>query len=89
MDYLLPVVTDAPVIEFDHIESPSPSTSLGTKGVGEAGTIGAYGAIANAVADALSPLGAEVRSLPLSPEKLYRALVEAGTDPLIVVGGRA
>lgn len=86
MDYLLPVVTDVPSMELDHLENPSPTTTLGTKGVGEAGTIGAYGAIANAVADALSPLKVELNTLPYSPKKLHQALVENGGDTTIPGG---
>jgi carbon-monoxide dehydrogenase large subunit len=59
-----------------HLESCSPTTLGGFRGMGEGGTIGAPAAIANAVADALSPLGIEVNELPVTPERLYR-LVEA------------
>jgi carbon-monoxide dehydrogenase large subunit len=78
LDYLVPVAADVPEVEMEHLESPSPKTRLGSKGVGEAGTIGAFGAVANAVADALAPLGAELSRLPYSPNRLFQAVEEAG-----------
>jgi aerobic carbon-monoxide dehydrogenase large subunit len=57
-----------------HLERPSPSTLGGFKGAGEGGTIGAPGAIANAVADALAPLGIEIVELPITPERLFQLL---------------
>ncbi len=74
LDYLLPLAGDVPRIEIHHMSSPSPTTVLGSKGVGEAGTIGAFGAIANAVADAIRPLGAELSDLPYSPNRIFAAL---------------
>jgi carbon-monoxide dehydrogenase large subunit len=62
-----------------HIESESPTTLGGFRGMGEGGTIGAPAAIANAVADALSPLGIEINELPVTPERLYRLIEEART----------
>jgi carbon-monoxide dehydrogenase large subunit len=73
LDYLVPVAPDVPEIEMAHLESPSPKTLLGSKGVGEAGTIGAFGAVANAVADAVAPLGAELTRLPYSPARIFEA----------------
>ena len=67
MDYLLPTASDVPRIEFGHLDTPSPGPG-GYKGVGEGGAIGAPPAVINAVADALSPFGARVTRLPLSPE---------------------
>ena len=49
-----------PPLRIVHMETPSPYTEYGIKGVGEAGTIGAPGAILNAINDALRPLGAEI-----------------------------
>jgi carbon-monoxide dehydrogenase large subunit len=60
-----------------HIESESPTTLGGFRGMGEGGTIGAPAAIANAVADALLPLGIEINELPVTPERLYRLIEEA------------
>ena len=58
------------------METPSPFTFHGVKGVGEAGTVGAYAAIPNAVADALRPWGIVVTALPLSPRRVWE-LVQA------------
>jgi carbon-monoxide dehydrogenase large subunit len=66
MDYAMPVATDAPGIELDHIESLSTRNPLGVKGLGEGGAIGPPAAIANAVEDALRPYDAVVRTGPLS-----------------------
>jgi carbon-monoxide dehydrogenase large subunit len=67
VDYLLPTTTEVPTIEYGHVEgSPGPGPG-GYKGVGEGGAIGAPAAVANAVADALAPLGVTVTELPLSP----------------------
>lgn len=74
MDYLLPTATEVPVIEYGHIETPSPGPG-GYKGVGEGGAIGAPPAVINAVADALSPLGVEITRLPLTPAAVV-ALIE-------------
>jgi carbon-monoxide dehydrogenase large subunit len=64
--YLLPRAPDLPQIRIVHEVTPSPFTLLGNKGAGEAGVGGTEAAVANAVADALAPLGVKVRSLPLS-----------------------
>ena len=71
--YLVPLPPDVPPIEIHHVESPSPNTALGSKGVGEAGTIGAFGAVTNAVADALGPSGAALTTLPYSPDRIFAA----------------
>jgi carbon-monoxide dehydrogenase large subunit len=73
MDYLLPTATEVPVIEYGHIETPSPGPG-GYKGVGEGGAIGAPPAVVNAVADALSPFGVTVTQLPLSPAQIVALL---------------
>jgi CO/xanthine dehydrogenase Mo-binding subunit len=78
LDYLLPTATDVPDIRIEHIESPSPSTSLGTKGVGEAGTAGAPAAVHCAVNDALAQLGARVWAQPIRPGDVVEALERAG-----------
>jgi carbon-monoxide dehydrogenase large subunit len=74
MDYALPRAADIPEYVLGHTITPSPSNPLGVKGVGEAGTIGATPAIANAVMDALAPLGVKHLDLPLTPERLWRAV---------------
>ncbi len=73
MDYLLPTAADVPVIEYGHIETPSPGPG-GYKGVGEGGAIGAPPAVVNAVADALSPFGVTVTRLPLTPSRVVALL---------------
>jgi carbon-monoxide dehydrogenase large subunit len=60
-----------------HLETTSPTTLGGFRGMGEGGTIGAPAAIANAVADALAPLGADVTELPVTPERLFRIIENA------------
>jgi carbon-monoxide dehydrogenase large subunit len=60
-----------------HLESASPTTLGGFRGMGEGGTIGAPAAIANAVADALAPLGIEINDLPVTPERLFRLIETA------------
>ncbi len=70
MDYALPVARDLPSFEIGHLETPSPLTPGGVKGVGEGGTIGAPAAIANAVADAVRDLGIAITKLPIRPQDL-------------------
>ena len=71
MDYLIPTAGEVPVIEIEHLVTPSTVHELGTKGIGEGGTIGSTAAIANAIADALSvPDG----TLPFTPERV-RSLI--------------
>jgi carbon-monoxide dehydrogenase large subunit len=72
MDYAVPAATALPSFAIGHIETPSPLTPGGYKGMGEGGTIGAPPAIANAVADAVGPLGVAITSLPILPERLAR-----------------
>jgi len=78
MDYAIPRAADIPDFVLGSTETPSPSNPLGVKGVGEAGTIGATPAIANAVVDALSPLGIRHIDLPFTPERVWRAIQEKG-----------
>jgi carbon-monoxide dehydrogenase large subunit len=74
MDYAIPRAGDIPEYVLGSTVTPSPSNPLGIKGVGEAGTIGATPAIANAVIDALEPLGITHLDLPLTPERVWRAI---------------
>lgn len=76
VDYLVPTACEIPPIEVTHLETVSPTTLGGFRGMGEGGTIGAPAAIANAVADALSHLGIAINELPVTPERLFR-LIEA------------
>jgi carbon-monoxide dehydrogenase large subunit len=72
MDYALPAAADLPSFTLGHLETPSPLTRSGHKGMGEGGTIGAPAAIANAVADAVKPLSITVTSLPILAEALVK-----------------
>jgi len=76
MDYVVPSAADAPQIIAEHLENPSPTALGGFRGVGESGTIGAPAAIANAVADALAPLGIEPGEIPITPDSLFRAAAQ-------------
>jgi carbon-monoxide dehydrogenase large subunit len=58
--------------------TPSPNNPLGVKGVGEAGTVHAAPAVANAVMDALRPFGVEPLDLPITPEKIWRIIHHGG-----------
>lgn len=73
MDYAIPKADDLPFFDNDHPCTPSPRTALGVKGIGESATIAATPAIANAVLDALAPLGIEHIDLPLTPAKIWAA----------------
>src|SRR5215831_14137380 len=74
MDYAVPKAHQLPRYELDHTVTPTTVNPLGAKGVGEAGTIGSTPAVANAVIDALAPLGVKHVDLPLRPEKLWRLM---------------
>jgi carbon-monoxide dehydrogenase large subunit len=78
LDYILPAAADLPALETDRTETPSPLNTLGVKGAGEAGTIGATPAIVNAVVDALAPLGVTFLNMPLTPEAVWSAVRSAG-----------
>ena len=80
-DYILPGAADIPAIEVTHLESVSESTVGGFRGLGEGGTIGAPAAVANAIADALAPLGIEINELPATPERLFRLIEAARGKP--------
>jgi carbon-monoxide dehydrogenase large subunit len=77
MDYALPKADDLPVFETGHTETPSPRTALGVKGIGESATIGSTPAIANAVLDALAPLGVPDLDIPLTADVVWRAIQAA------------
>jgi carbon-monoxide dehydrogenase large subunit len=74
-DYLLPSATEMPPLRVDHMETPSPYTRFGQKGIGEGGAIAPPAAIANAVNDALAPLGVEITESPLSPRRIVEAIL--------------
>jgi carbon-monoxide dehydrogenase large subunit len=74
LDYALPRADSFPLIETDRIETPAPFNPLGVKGCGEMGTIAATVTVANAVMDALAPLGVEHIDMPLTAERIWRAI---------------
>lgn len=76
-DYHLPLASDMPNIRIEHMETPSPLSRFGQKGIGESGAIGPPAAIANAVNDALSFIGAEVAEVPMTPERVLSAIASA------------
>jgi 2-furoyl-CoA dehydrogenase large subunit len=77
MDYLVPTAMEAPEIEIDHVVSPSPLTPLGSKGLGESSSMTVPAVIANAVSDALSPLGIRITELPMTPSRLWHLIQTA------------
>jgi CO/xanthine dehydrogenase Mo-binding subunit len=77
MDYLLPTAADLPPIDVDHLETPSPLNPLGVKGAGEAGVIPVPALVAQALDDALAPLGVRITAMPLNPSRLYHVITEA------------
>jgi carbon-monoxide dehydrogenase large subunit len=76
-DYHLPTAASVPPIASEFAETPSPLNPLGAKGVGEGGSIGTPAAIANAVADALGPLGIHHVDPPFTPARIWEALRQA------------
>jgi carbon-monoxide dehydrogenase large subunit len=81
LDYFLPSATEVPNIRVLHMETPSPHTEFGIKGIGEGGAIGPPAAIVSAVNDALYALGAEVHDLPLTPHRVLEAIAAASGLP--------
>ncbi len=77
--YLMPSAAELPWFEVAHTETPTPLNPLGAKGIGESATIGSTPAIQSAVVDALSHLGVRHIDLPLSPERVWRAIRDATT----------
>jgi aerobic carbon-monoxide dehydrogenase large subunit len=77
MDYLVPTAVDVPRVEIGHIESPSPYTPTGIKGMGEGGAIAPPAAIANAVCDALAPFNVRINEVPITPERVLQAMARA------------
>jgi len=77
MDYAVPKAEFFPKFELAMTETPTTVNPLGVKGIGETGTIASTPAIYNAVADALAPLGVKTINMPLTPERVWRAIQEA------------
>jgi carbon-monoxide dehydrogenase large subunit len=78
MDYLIPTAWETPSFELAETVTPSPHHPLGAKGVGESATVGSPAAFVNAVIDALWHAGVHNIDMPLSPDKVWHALAEAG-----------
>jgi carbon-monoxide dehydrogenase large subunit len=75
--YAFPSAAEFPPFEVVAMETPTPLNSLGAKGIGESGTIGATSAVQNAVVDALKPFGVRHIDMPANGERVWRALQEA------------
>jgi len=80
LDYAVPAADDIPTLLMDIQETPSPTNPLGVKGIGELPTVAAPVAVANAVLDALSGFGVRHIDIPLTPEKIWRAMQQSGGD---------
>jgi carbon-monoxide dehydrogenase large subunit len=79
-DYLLPGATEVPAIRVIHMETPSPYTRFGQKGLGEGGAIAPPAAITNAINDALKGLGAELLVSPVTPDRIVAAVRAASAN---------
>lgn len=79
-DYLLPLATDVPRIDLDHMISPSPLNPLGVKGAGEGGTLPAIAAIISAIENALAPFGVRIDEMPVSPMRLVELIRQASPE---------
>jgi aerobic carbon-monoxide dehydrogenase large subunit len=88
-DYLVPTATDVPPIEVLHRQSPSPLNSLGVKGLGEGGAIAPPVVLANAVCDALRPVGFEIFATPVRPAAVIEAMARAGVTGRSVPSGES
>ena len=77
MNYEIPSAAEFPSFETAHTETPTPLNPLGAKGIGESATIGSTPAVQNAVIDAVSHLGVRHIDMPLTPERVWRAIREA------------
>jgi carbon-monoxide dehydrogenase large subunit len=79
MDYALPRASDFPHLETARTETPTPVNPLGVKGAGETGTIASAPAVVNAVMDALAPLGIRHIDMPLTAERVWKAMQGNGS----------
>lgn len=77
LDYMLPGSSEIPDVRIFHMETLSPYTAHGVKGIGEGGAIAPPAAIANAVNDAIKGMGAEVCETPITPQRVLRAINKA------------
>jgi carbon-monoxide dehydrogenase large subunit len=88
MDYPLPTSRDVPAVEDVILEdAPSPHNPLGVKGAGEGGIVATGAALANAVSNALAPLGVQVTALPLSPNNIKTWLRQAAASAQPLTSG--
>lgn len=78
MDYAMPRAALLPHVEIVSVSVPTATNPLGAKGAGEGGCVGALPAVANAIVDALSPLGVRHIDMPATPERVWRAIQSAG-----------
>jgi carbon-monoxide dehydrogenase large subunit len=86
--YAMPAAADLPVFETIRTQTPTPLNPLGAKGIGESGTVGATPAVQNAVVDALAHLGVTHIDMPLTPERVWRAIKAAnGLEPPSAAAG--
>jgi aerobic carbon-monoxide dehydrogenase large subunit len=88
-DYLLPGPTEVPAPRIDHMETLSPYTVFGQKGLGEGGAIGPPAAIANAVNDALRGLAVEITQSPITPRRVLEAIRAHTVERASAPGGQA
>ncbi|MCX7622027.1 MAG: molybdopterin-dependent oxidoreductase, partial [Acidimicrobiales bacterium] len=80
LTYALPTASEVPELVIEHLETPSPVTIGGIKGIGEGGLLATPASVAGAVLDAIWPAGRSIEALPLTPERVLTALAgEAGT----------
>jgi len=80
LDYAIPRAHNLPHLELDRTVTPCPHNPLGVKGIGEAGSIASPAAVTNAVVDALSHLGVRHLDMPLTPEKVWRAIQDSSQE---------
>ena len=89
VDYTLPTAADTISFVTDRTVSPSTTNTLGTKGVGEAGTIASTPAVVNAIVDALRPMGVQDVPMPCTPERVWRAIQSGGAERQVDSAGDA
>jgi carbon-monoxide dehydrogenase large subunit len=78
MDYLIPTAWETPKFELGETVTPSPHHPIGAKGVGESATVGSPAAFVNAVVDAMAHAGVREIQMPMTPDRVWAALSEAG-----------
>jgi carbon-monoxide dehydrogenase large subunit len=78
LDYMLPGFTEVPDVRVLHMETPSPHTRFGIKGMGEGGAIAPPAVIVNAINDAMRALGARIDQTPATPDRVLEAIAAAG-----------